>query len=407
MRLLLTLLLCAFVIQAHAQDITSGLIAHFPLNGNSIDQVNTGYTGTLEGCVSYGVGRDGAANGAAVFDGVDDHVQLNNPGLLNLGENFTISAWIRLEDFVNTDMRIFSTLDVEIGSVTKGYAFGVNSTTNSDRNMNSLSLTLGNIFWQWDLWTSPTNSIQTGVWQHVVVTVEGTSTSSTNVKFYIDAVSNFAEFWASTENETNWATDVNAMRIGDAFTPGYPSYYNSITNFKGSIQDIRIYNRALTSADVAELYNPTIAATEAEADAGSGMYVDIYDDVMYVPGKVGIGNRTPDAELAVSGKIHAERVKVDLTVPGPDYVFEPDYNLLSLEEINRYVKEHKHLPEVPSAKEMEKSGIQLGEMSMLLLKKVEELTLHQITLLERLQQLEKQNLELQQALQKLKTKSDN
>jgi hypothetical protein len=95
-------------------------------------------------------------------------------------------------------------------------------------------------------------------------------------------------------------------------------------------------------------------------------------------GNIGIGTTYPDAKLAVKGTIHAEEVKVDLNVPGPDYVFEKDYNLMSLEEIKAYIEKHKHLPEVPSAKEMETNGVNLSEMNMLLLKKVEELTLHVI-----------------------------
>jgi hypothetical protein len=97
-------------------------------------------------------------------------------------------------------------------------------------------------------------------------------------------------------------------------------------------------------------------------------------------GDVGIGTVSPDAKLAVKGTIHAQEVKVDLSVPGPDYVFEPTYNLKPLAEIETYIKKNKHLPEVPSAKEMEKNGVQLGEMNMLLLKKVEELTLYVIEL---------------------------
>jgi hypothetical protein len=97
-------------------------------------------------------------------------------------------------------------------------------------------------------------------------------------------------------------------------------------------------------------------------------------------GQVGIGTISPDAKLAVKGQIHAEEVKVDLSVPVPDYVFAKDYKLPSLEEIQSYIEANQHLPEVPSAKEMEEKGINVGEMNLLLLKKVEELTLHLITL---------------------------
>jgi hypothetical protein len=93
-------------------------------------------------------------------------------------------------------------------------------------------------------------------------------------------------------------------------------------------------------------------------------------------GNVGIGNTNPDAKLTVSGQVHAQEVKVTVNAPGPDYVFEKDYALPSLDQIKTYIEENKHLPEVPSAKEMEKNGVQLGEMNMLLLKKIEEMTLH-------------------------------
>ncbi len=96
-------------------------------------------------------------------------------------------------------------------------------------------------------------------------------------------------------------------------------------------------------------------------------------------GNVGIGTENPDAKLAVNGTIHSKEVKVDVNFAAvPDYVFTPDYKLRSLQEIENYVNQNSHLPEVPSAKEFEKNGIQLAEMNMALLRKVEELTLYAI-----------------------------
>ena len=95
-------------------------------------------------------------------------------------------------------------------------------------------------------------------------------------------------------------------------------------------------------------------------------------------GNVGIGSTAPDAKLAVKGTVHAQEVKVDLSVPGPDYVFESDYKMPSLSELRNFISQNKHLPEVPSAKELEKDGINVGEMKMLLLKKIEELTLYML-----------------------------
>ena len=94
-------------------------------------------------------------------------------------------------------------------------------------------------------------------------------------------------------------------------------------------------------------------------------------------GYVGIGITTPTERLTVNGKIKANEIRVDGS-GAPDYVFEEDYKVATLAELESYVKVNKHLPEVPSAKEFERDGIALGEMNKLLLKKIEELTLHLI-----------------------------
>ncbi|CAN5272040.1 hypothetical protein BH09BAC3_BH09BAC3_35250 [soil metagenome] len=97
-------------------------------------------------------------------------------------------------------------------------------------------------------------------------------------------------------------------------------------------------------------------------------------------GNVGIGTKTPDQKLTVNGKIHATEVIVTSTVPTPDYVFESSYILPDLKDVKSYIDQNKHLPDVPSAVDIEKNGINLSEMNMLLLKKVEELTLYVIEL---------------------------
>ncbi|UII75898.1 hypothetical protein LV716_16785 [Flagellimonas sp. HMM57] len=94
-------------------------------------------------------------------------------------------------------------------------------------------------------------------------------------------------------------------------------------------------------------------------------------------GNVGIGTINPDAKLAVNGNIHTKEVKVDL-VGWPDYVFEKEYNLPTLEEVEAHITEKGHLQDIPSAKEVEENGIKLGEMNAKLLQKIEELMLYTI-----------------------------
>ncbi|MNQ90364.1 hypothetical protein D3C85_1057030 [compost metagenome] len=122
----------------------------------------------------------------------------------------------------------------------------------------------------------------------------------------------------------------------------------------------------------------------------------------YFVANVGIGTTTPDERLTVKGKIHTQEVRVDMSGPlVPDYVFAEDYKLKSLQEIEDYIKENKHLPEIPSAKEIEKNGLMLAEMNMNLLKKIEEMTLYMI---EMKKEIEKQNEEIQILKTKLSSK---
>lgn len=94
-------------------------------------------------------------------------------------------------------------------------------------------------------------------------------------------------------------------------------------------------------------------------------------------GNIGIGTTAPQAKLAVKGEIFGTRVKVTQT-GWADFVFQPDYKLPSLNEVEDYIKNNQHLPEIPSATEVEKEGLDLGEMNRKLLQKVEELTLYLI-----------------------------
>ncbi len=108
-------------------------------------------------------------------------------------------------------------------------------------------------------------------------------------------------------------------------------------------------------------------------------------------GNVGIGTNLPGTfKLAVEGKIGAREVNVTTTSPWPDFVFKSDYPLLSLRETKQFIQANGHLPNVPTASEVEANGIDLGAMNALLLQKVEELTLHLIQLKEENEQIKKE-----------------
>jgi hypothetical protein len=128
-------------------------------------------------------------------------------------------------------------------------------------------------------------------------------------------------------------------------------------------------------------------------------------------GNVAIGtNDTKGYKLAVNGAAIFTKVKVQ-TYPWPDYVFNAGYRLRPLSEVEQYIQQNNHLPEVPSAEEVEKNGLDVGDNQATLLKKIEELTLYMIQHNKELQQLKQQVIELQQEnsllIQELKTVSKN
>lgn len=104
-------------------------------------------------------------------------------------------------------------------------------------------------------------------------------------------------------------------------------------------------------------------------------------------GGFGIGTSTPQYKLDVRGTIRAHEIIVNTS--GADFVFADNYKLRPLQEVKSYVQENRHLPEIPSAQEMQEDGMNVNDMVVKLLQKVEELTLYNIQLEERISELEK------------------
>jgi hypothetical protein len=120
----------------------------------------------------------------------------------------------------------------------------------------------------------------------------------------------------------------------------------------------------------------------------------------WLNGNVRIGNQdNPQTyKLAVHGIVFAREVKVtQSTSIWPDYVFDENYELTSLENLSTYLKENKHLPKIPSAADVKENGFSMGEMTPLLLLKIEELTLY-------LLQQQKEIASLQEEIKQLKGK---
>jgi hypothetical protein len=121
-------------------------------------------------------------------------------------------------------------------------------------------------------------------------------------------------------------------------------------------------------------------------------------------GNVTIGTTLTPAgyKLAIGGDIIAERVVVKLQANWPDYVFTPSYERATLPEIEKYINQNHHLPNIPSAQEVSDKGIDVGAMNTKMMEKIEELTLYLIEQNKKLEALEKKNTELENAIKSIK-----
>lgn len=97
-------------------------------------------------------------------------------------------------------------------------------------------------------------------------------------------------------------------------------------------------------------------------------------------------------QVEVDGKLLAREVLVTLSNPWPDYVFDDNNKLKSIEEVKSYIEVNKHLPNIPDAKEIEEKGIGLGELARRQMEKIEELTLYIIELDSRMKRIEEENI---------------
>jgi hypothetical protein len=205
---------------------------------------------------------------------------------------------------------------------------------------------------------------------------------------------------------TSKPTTTSGYGITDAMTTSHAA--NSITST--SIATWNAKQGALTlttngSSGAATLVGNTLNIPQYSGGSGgsSQWTTSGTSGIQYTLGNVGIGSSNTTRNLSVFGVVYAKEVLVTIptSIPVPDYVFGKDYQLMTLKQLQNYVETNGHLPEVPSAKEMEANGIGLSEMNLLLLKKVEEMTLY---LLEQNKQIKGQSEKIEKLEKALDTK---
>lgn len=232
--------------------------------------------------------------------------------------------------------------------------------------------------------------------------------ANNNPYFWADDLPTLDEWYLVVAfiHPNSYATSNNHQDTGIYATDGTKLGGITITDFKFSTNSTTLQQRAYLNYDTVLTDNqffyapaiyevngqePTIAQLidPNSSSSGSTVWNTNGTHINYVGGNVGIGTASiPDNyALAVAGKIISEEVKVQLSGNWPDYVFEKDYDLPSLEDIQKYIEEKGHLPNIPSASEVENNGLELGEMHRLLLEKIEELTLYTLQQQEKIKAL--------------------
>ena len=194
----------------------------------------------------------------------------------------------------------------------------------------------------------------------------------------------------TTDAAGNIDSNLRIGRIGDAGNLNVPQgaitnqYTIDFTGYRDIYPDqigARIaairYNKS--APDKAYVQNTALAFYTNSSGLNAGT-TDLIERMRISPeGNIGIGTINPQAKLDIRGVISATEVKVQV-LTGADHVFHESYNLKPLSEIEQFVQENKHLPEIPSEKQMQEEGLNMNEFQIKLLQKIEELTLYVIDL---------------------------
>ena len=217
-------------------NLASGLVGHWTFDGQylntttSTDTSGSNNNGTLTGANGKPLPTAGKLGQALSFDGVDDVISMaaNSNYAFGTG-NFAISQWVY----------VAQAADVQQNAGLVSHYNGASWFTEIKPVATN---TYG--FYTGSVHVDSTVAITYGQWVHFAVVREGTGTNQT--KMYVNNV-----LATSFTNATNYTATTNKLWLGNINFDSYPTQYR----FKGSLDDVRVYNRALSANEVLQLYN--------------------------------------------------------------------------------------------------------------------------------------------------------
>ena len=200
---------------------TGGLVAYYPFNGNANDESGNGNNGIVNGGVSLTTDRKGNPNSAYYFDGINGYIDCGNADMLKFYNEMTISVWVKLEDGGTITPRIISFEE-------PGYNIVCNTT-----NKRYFGVRFVNTYFDSEA------IYESDTWYHIIMIHKDNS-----LKLYVNG--NMVN--SSEQSPTTFSNYVNNFNIGRKSCWNYDQ-------FKGIIDDIRLYNRALSDSEIQALYN--------------------------------------------------------------------------------------------------------------------------------------------------------
>jgi hypothetical protein len=228
---------------------TNGLVGWWPFNGNANDESGNGNNGTVNGA-TLTTDRFGNAGNAYNFDGINDWIEISDNSSLDLNFELTLSAWINTNS-ISVTQRI---IDKSTVGQADSWCFDLGVMGVGDLRL----IVAGSVINQA---MSQANIIENNIWTHVLTTYNGTS-----VKFYVNGIMVYSISQIGSTPSNN-----NSVRIG------VNSLYNNEW-FDGDLDDIGIWNRALSECEIQDLYNAqinsvagSIAVSPQPASTGSNV----------------------------------------------------------------------------------------------------------------------------------------
>ena len=281
---------------------------------------------------------------------------------------------------IGSSFDILNTYNIPSSNITEsGYRMGVdiNAYVNSANFLGTLSQQFGMRI-QYGTYTGSATGTITNSYGLYLQGLESGNASITNKFGIYQTGANFKNYFAGNIGIGTTSPQAKLHVNGDVyFNLGEGLQIFGDNNYYGTNLDARIIR--------------IIDGNDTGGNADGGVTFESYTSTDAISkgiltirgnGNVGIGTTAPTQALTVKGTVLASKVQIvsDSEIPASDYVFNKDYNLPSLKDVEQFVNENKHLPEVPSAIEFKENGYSVGQMDDILLKKVEELTLYVIDL---------------------------